>query len=346
MRNPNRRSAGIGRIVALLLLALLIASPAWAQFGAIKKALKNKAADKAVETAAPDAAAPQETGAAATGGDNSTVVLDAAAVDRLLAGLKAGEAEREKAAKENTSYGRYMQAKAAYEVAKPKCDAAQQTWPSRLAANEKLMKRNQALLDKMMAAAQKQDQKTQQIYADSMQGLVDANCLVKDPQQPNDLWDAKQAIDTRAQQAAENTSGYKGREFGTASDRAIAILQGAEVPGGASASEVAAVKAQGPELKAALGIRDAQEARVAKKAPAPAPAVVADTAPTTPVAPMPAGAAAMNTCMAQNVQAHEKELKALGDRGDAARKAGDQGRMMAIADTIMRIQMAGCGGNR
>jgi hypothetical protein len=341
MRNPNRRSAGVGRILALLLLALVAASPAWAQFGSIKKALKGKAAEKGVEQVSPDAAAPTETGAAAAGGDNSMVVLDAAAVDRLLAGLKAGEAEREKATKENTSYGRYMQAKAAYQVAKPKCDAAQATWPNRLAANEKLMKKNQALLDKAMAAMQKQDQKTQQIYSDSMLGLVDASCLVKDPQQPSDFWDAKQALDTRAQQAAEKTSGYTGREFGLVSDRAIAILQDAEVPGGASAAERSAVKAKGPELKAALGIRDAQAERVAKQAPAPAPAPVADTAPTPKVTPS-SGMGAMNACMMANAQKYQKELNDLGQKAEQASKLGDNATLMAIADSAQKLQNHGC----
>jgi hypothetical protein len=47
--------------------------------------------------------------------------------------------------------------------------------------------------------------------------------------------------------------------------------------------------------------------------------------------------------MMNNVQKHEKEIQALGDRGSAAQEAGNNALMMAIADTITRIQMAGCG---
>src|SRR5947208_3080487 len=49
MWHPNRRSFAIGRIVAVLLLAVAVATPASAQFGALKKKLKGDAAAKAVE---------------------------------------------------------------------------------------------------------------------------------------------------------------------------------------------------------------------------------------------------------------------------------------------------------
>ncbi len=136
-------------------LALAVATPASAQFGGLKKKLKgdavNKAVDKAVDGAAGDsAAAPTETGAAAStaacrpdregggrceaghAGNRGTLVMTPEMVGRLIAGLKAGKAEREAAKKEDTPYGRYLRASAAYEVAKAKCDAAQQTWPNRL----------------------------------------------------------------------------------------------------------------------------------------------------------------------------------------------------------------------
>ena len=157
MRHPNGRSFAIGRIVAVLLLALAVATPASAQFGGLKKKLKgdavNKAVDKAVDGSAggDSAKAPTETGAAAStaggagptakavGGQTpatpettgGTLVMTPETVNRLIAGLKAGKAEREAAKKEDTPYGRYLKAQAAYEVAKAKCDAAQQTWPNR-----------------------------------------------------------------------------------------------------------------------------------------------------------------------------------------------------------------------
>ena len=123
-----------------------------------------------------------------------------------------------------------------------------------------------------------------------------------------------------------------------ASDRVIAILTGSEVPGGASPSEKSAVSAKDPELKALYGLRDAQAERVAKQAPAPDPT----PAPAPVQAQVPAAAPAVNQCMVKNVQKHEAEIKALGDRGAAAQQAGNTQLMMAISDTIMRIQMAGC----
>jgi hypothetical protein len=50
--------------------------------------------------------------------------------------------------------------------------------------------------------------------------------------------------------------------------------------------------------------------------------------------------------MAQNSQKHEKELRALGERAQAAHEAGNMELMMAIADTLQQIQMAGCNGAR
>jgi hypothetical protein len=165
---------------------------------------------------------------------------------------------------------------------------------------------------------------------------------VKQPTQPSDFWDAKQALDTRAQQTAAKTSGYSDREFAMMSDRAIAILQDAEVPGGVSEAEQTAVKAKALELRKAFGIQDAQAERVAKQAPAPAPAPVAkpDTQPTVQI---PAGAAAMNACMTANAQKYQKELEDLSKRAEKADKSGDRAEIMAIADSTTKLTMAGCG---
>lgn len=351
MRNPNRRSVAIAQIVVMLVVALGIATPASAQFGALKKKLKGEAANKAVEAAAPDTpaetgAAPAAAGAPATAPeDNSTLVLTSEVVDRFMAGLRASKAEYGIAAKEDTPYGRYNRAKLAYDAAKAKCEQAQAAWPTRLAADEKLMNKSQAMMDKMTDAMQKQDQLKTQMYNDSVLAMVDPSCLVKQPEQPSDYWDAQRGLESRSGQAGLKAAQMSPTQFSQVSERVYAMLSGAEVPGGASASEKSAVSAKSAELKSLLGIRDAQEARVAKQAPAPAPAVVTQPAPQ-PTATMPAGAAAMNACVVQNVQAHEAEIKALGDRGEAAKKAGNTAGMMAIADTIMRIQMAGCGGNR
>ena len=94
------------------------------------------------------------------------------------------------------------------------------------------------------------------------------------------------------------------------------------------------MSAKDPELKSLFGLREAQADRIANQAPAPAPAEVAT--------PAPQPGVAVNDCMVRNVQAHEKEIEALGQRGSAAQQAGNTALMMAIADTIQRIQFAGC----
>ena len=262
------------------------------------------------------------------------MVVTPEVVDRLLAGDRAAKAEREKAEKEDTPFGRYNRAKAAYAVAQPKCGAAQATWIQRAAADEKLVNRYTAAMDKAMAAQQKGDMAGYEAGAYAALAIIDPSCAVKDPQQPDGYNDAQRAVEERANQAKLRATGLTDRELGLTSDRVIAILTGSDVPGGASAS--GSVSAKDPELKSMYGIRDAQAERVAKQAPAPA------STPAPAQVQAPTAAPAVNQCMMNNVQKHEKEIQALGDRGSAAQEAGNTALMMAIADTITRIQMAGC----
>jgi hypothetical protein len=313
------------RLLMAVLVALGVSTPAAAQF----KKLKDAASKAAEQKAAPSASAPA---------DGGVVVVTPEVVDRLLAGDKAAKAEREKAVKEDTPYGRYTRGKAAYEAAKQKCGEAQMTWGQRAAADEKLMNRYSALMDKAMAAQQKGDMAGYEAGMYEALGIIDPSCAVKDPRQPDDYYDAQRAVDERANQAKLRATGFTDRELGLTSDRVIAILTGSDVPGGASASEKSAVSAKDPELKSMYGIRDAQAERVAKQAPAPNPT----PAPAQVQVQAPTAAPAVNECMMNNVQKHEKEIQALGDRGSAAQQAGNNALMMAIADTIMRIQMAGC----
>jgi hypothetical protein len=342
MPSPNRRSITV--VLALIVAALIVTTPGSAQFGGLKKKLKGdataKAAEKAGEkagvepTAAQGPAAPADP--AATGG---TLVLTSDVVDHLIAGLKAGAAEREAAKKEDTPYGWYIKAQAAYEVAKPKCAAAMQPAIMRIAADEKKNARYTKLTEKMMEAASRQDTAAQRAYSDSSMAMIDASCTVKQPQEPKDYYDLQRGIDNRAEQATLKASGFTGKEFGQVSDRTIAILAQNPPPTDVSASEKAAVKAKDPELKSLLGIREAQEERVSKQAPAPAPTVVADTA---KPAAAPTPGVAVNECMVKNVEAHQTEIQALGDRGSAAQQAGNTALMMAIADSIQQIQFKGC----
>src|SRR5205814_1108630 len=253
---------------------------------------------------------------ASAGSDGSIIVLTPDVVDRLMTGLKAGKTERQTAVKEDTPYGRYLRADAASKAAKSKCEAAQQGWVTRVSTDEKLANKNQALLEKMTNAAGKQDTAMMRVYQDSTLAMIDPSCIVRETERPSDLYDMERAIDNRAEQATLKAADLTATEYGQVSDRVIAILSDAPPPGGASPAEKAAVTAKGPELKALLGLQDAQEGRMRKSAPAPAPAAVADTAPP-PAMPttMPAAASAATDCMARNGQKHEAEIQALGERG-------------------------------
>jgi len=342
MRSPCRRIAITARVVAVAILALGITTPAWAQFGGLKKRLKSAAgqegASKAADAATGDAAAkPAETGNAATpGGAGGMIVLTQDVVDQLLAGLKAGQAERVAAAREDTPYGRYTQSSAAYKEAEAKCQAAQQTFAQRMAGNQKVMDKYSALVDKMVAAQSKPDPKLVEIYQDSAMAMQDPSCIVKRPEQPKDYYEAQRDVDARAEKQEIKASGLSRDELAMVKERADAILRGATPPGGASPTEKSAVATRAAELKPLLGIQDEPSAPAQKPAPTPAVAPAA--------APSPNPQSAVNACMTRNLQTHQAELEALGKRAEAAQAAGDTARLMAIADTLQQLQMAGCGG--
>jgi hypothetical protein len=313
------------RLAVATLVALALATPASAQFGGLRKKLKPKPNQ--------EAAAP-----VAQGG---TIVLTTEVVDQLLTGLKAGQAEREAAAKEDTPYGRYKKAEAAYAVAQPKCEAAQQTFPQRAAGNQKMLDKYSALTQRMVDAQGKHDYKLMEIYQDSAMGMQDPSCVVKKPEQPSDLYQAQREVDIRAEKQEVKASGFSGGELAMVKERTLAILQGAAPPD-ASTSEKSAVSAKAAELKPLLGIQEQTTARAMETRPEPA------VAPATaqPDPQMSAAAADMSACMTKNMQNHQAELEALGKRAQAAQAAKDQAKLMAIADTVQQIQMAGCMGKR
>ncbi len=109
-----RRRAAIARLAGATVVALVIATPASAQFGGLKMKIK------------PAAQPADNTEAAAPGDQGGTIVLNEEVVNRLMVGLKAGQVEREAAAKEDTPYGRYTRAETAYAEAKVKCEAGQE----------------------------------------------------------------------------------------------------------------------------------------------------------------------------------------------------------------------------
>jgi hypothetical protein len=326
------------RLAACAAVGLGLASPAAAQFGGLKKKLKAAAGSEAAAEGQKPAAQTPDAGARAGG----SIVLTADVVDHLVVGLKAAKAARLAAQKEDTPNGRYLKASAAYDTAKTTCQEAQRTFPNRMVANQKLSDRYSALVDKMVAAQTKGDAKLVQVYSDSAMAMQDPSCVVKQPTQPDDYYEAQRAADTRAEQEAVKASGLSAAEYSMALERAEAILRGGP-PADVSASETSAVSARASELKPLLGINDAPPARAMK----PAPAATSPAATPVPAAaPAPPGSSALSACMAQNIQNHQKEIEALGQRAQAAQQAGNTASIMAIADTLQRIQTAGCTGAR
>jgi hypothetical protein len=327
MRIQPLRLNSVTRAAVALLVALAIATPASAQFGGLRKRLKPGAGQDEASK-----------GAAAPGADGGMIVLTEEIVGRLITGLKAGEATRKAAAKEDTPYGRFKKAEIAYAEAQPKCEAGRQAWVQK--ADSKQLDKANALNEKMIAAMSKQDYKLTQIYQDSVSLLQGGpSCIVKKPDQPKDYYDAERAVELRAEKEEVKASGLSGGELAMIKERTTAIL-GGSVPPDASASEKSAVMARAAELRPLLGFRDEPKVEAAKAEPAPAPA----PAPGPPAVDPQTQAAAtsMGNCMAKNVQSHQAEIEALGKRAQAAQKAGDQSKLMALADTMQQIQMAGC----
>ena len=344
MRNSYGRTGTLVRAGACLLIMLGTASPAAAQFGGLKKKLKAAAGQ---EAAAEGTKAAGGSGAAAAnatapggggGGRGGSVVLTPEVVDQMLAGLKAEEAYRQNARKEDTPYGRYLRASEAYEAAKVKCQDAQQGFVNRMSKDEKLSDQYNELVNKMTEAMGKNDQATAQRYQDQAMAMQDPSCTVKQPSQPDDYYEAQRSIDSKAEQAGVKSSGLSASEYAMALERGEGILRN-NPPPDASESEKNAVKDKASDLKPLMHIQDQPATRAMKPAPAPQPAP----------APAPQPAPAVNqaqydmaSCMAANAQKHEKEIQALGERAKAAQQAGDMSKTMAIADSINRIQMAGC----
>ena len=329
MQNQLHRLEAVTRTASAVLLVLMIATPASAQFGGIRKKLKP---DAGQDQASKDAAAPA--------GQGGMIVLTEDVVNQLVTGLKAGEDTRKAAVREETPYGRFKKAEAAYAQAKPKCEAAQQSFPQRMAGNEKLMNRYNALVEKMVAAQSKGDTKRMTIYQDSAMAMQDPSCIVKQPEQPKGYYEAEREINTRAEASEIKASGFTAGEYAVVRERAEAILRGGTPPGDASVMEKSAVAARAAELKPLLGIQEQPPAQATKTEAAPAPDPAASAPAVDPE--MSARASSMSECMTKNVQSHQAEIQALGERAQAAQAAGDNQKLMALADTLQRIQMAGC----
>lgn len=318
-----------GALVALT--ALTLATPASAQFGGLKKRVK-KATGQEDSKAAASSDAPTP---AAQGG---TIVLTADVVNQLLTGLNAGQAERTAAAKADTPYGRYKKAEIAYAEAQPRCETEKEAFIQKASANPKLIDKVNALNQKMLDAQSKHDYKLMEVYQDSSMAMQGGpSCIVKKPKQPEGYYEAEREIEVRAEKAEVKASGLGGGELAMVKERTIAIL-GGSTPADASASEKSAVSARAAELKPLLGFKEQPKPQQAA-APVPTPPAAAAPAPDPQ---MTAAASDMSACMTKNIQTHQAKIEALAKRGEAAQKAGDQAKLMAIADTLQQIQMAGC----
>ena len=268
-----------------------------------------------------------------------TIVLTKDVVSRLITGLKAGQAERRRAEQEDTPYGRYQRATSAYTAAKSKCQAAQQAFGARMASDEKLMDKYGKLQQQQLAALEKGDSKTATAYQDQMLAMADSSCIVKEPtQRPDGYYEAEREVERRVDTVVVAKTGFSAGELAMIEERTTAILVGSTA-GDVSASEKSAVSARSKELRPLLGMPEEPTASAAQPEPSPAPA----PAPEPAVSPQASAAASdMSNCMMKNMQTHQKELEALGQRMQAAQKTGDTQKIMAMADTAQRIQMAGC----
>jgi hypothetical protein len=331
MRNLYRPLIGITRLTVVTLAALAVATPASAQFGGLKKKIK-KAAGQEDQTRAAEAAPVDQ------GEPGGTIVLTEEVLSRLVTGLKAGQVERDVADKADTPYGRYRRAAAAYATGKSTCEEARKTFPQRMMGDKKLSAKYNAVVEKMVAAQKQGDQKTAAMYNDSALAIQDPGCVVKEPDQPENYYEAQREVDVRAEALERKAAGFSHHELAVVKERAISILLG-RVDEEASPSEKSAVT-DNKELIRLLGFRERPPETAKKEEPKPAPAP--EPVPASPQ--MSAQASDMSACMVKNMQKNQARIEALGKQAQAAQKAGDQAKMMAIADTIQRIQMAGCTG--
>ena len=240
MSTRHPRSVMVGTMAAVL-MTLACTTSAAAQFGGLKKKLKRPATPDATAPAAPAAAADPA-------GSGGTIVLTDDVIERFVTGFKAGQAEREQARRENTSYGRYERARVEYETAKEKCELARQTFPQKMAGDEKLMAKYNALADKMVKAQERGDLRAVELYNDSASAMADPSCVVKEPKQPDDYYDAQRAVDARADKQVVKASGFSQSELGLVLERVEGILRG-NPPPDASGSEKSAVSARAGMFK-------------------------------------------------------------------------------------------------
>ncbi len=337
MSSPYRPVITVTRLAVATIVALTIATPASAQFGGLKKRVKAKAGQEAVSKAAGDEAAE----GAAPADQGGMIVLTEDVVSRLVNGLKAGQVERQAASEADTPYGRHTRAATAYASAKVKCDAAHRGFYLRMAGNRKLSDKHTSLIEKMVEAQNNNDAELTAVYQDSAMAMQDPSCVVKNPGEPGgEYYQAQREVNVRAEKLEVEASGFTPRELPVIKERADAILRGTPAPGGASPMEKSAVSARAAELKQLLGIKDQPIVQAAKPVSAPAPTPTPTAGQPSPQ--MSAAASDMSACMTKNIMAHQSEIEALGARAEAAQAAGNNEKLMAIADTLQRIQMAGC----
>lgn len=332
METTYRRLAALTRIVAATLLALAVAPSISAQVN-VRKPLDQRGKWEVADEREP---VDQRKTVAAT----ETIVLTEEVVSRLISGLKAGQAERQRAEQEDTPYGRFQRGRAAYDAAKSKCKAAQQAFGARMASDEKLMAKYGKLQEQQLAALEKGDQEAAAGYQNQLLIMADSSCIIKEPARPDGYYDAQREIDRRVDTVVVRVTGFGGGELAMLQERATAILLGSTA-GDVSAREKSAVSARSAELRPLLGIPEQPTVIATPPEPAPAssPARGAEVAAARQV---PAGAAELNACMMRNVQRHQAQLEALGKRMQAAQAVGDNRKLMAMADTLQQIQMAGC----
>jgi hypothetical protein len=331
MQTAQGRLAAMVRAAGFVAVALTLATPAWAQFGGLKKKVKAATTTEAGAAAA-EAGAPVPTPPAAAGG---TVVLTDEVVTQLIDGLSAADSTRKVAKTADTPYGRYHKGSAAYKDAQQKCSAAQGSFGQRMAANEKTSAKYSDLVEKMTAAQAKGDTTAVRIYSDSAMGMIDPSCTVKEPKRPDSYYEDERKVDADAEQTGIEKSKLSKSDYAQGMERVHMALR--DTPGDLSKSEKDAVSKRSDQLKKLLGY-EVPAARAEK--PAPPAAAPAPTAPAAPA--MTKEQTDMTACMAENSKKNEEKIIALGERIKAAQEAGDMNAVMAMADTLARLQSGNC----
>ena len=316
MSTPTRRLVCIVRVLAVVCLALTLATPAAAQFGGLKKKAQQAAGAEAAKTVGDTTAAqhgaapaPARRGRRGDGGRGARRP-DRRPVHRRAQGRKGRARDGEKG---GHALRRYNRDAAAYEAAKDKCAEAQANFPNRAAADPKFADRYSATADKMVKAQEAGNQE----LAAAVGRLGPGN---DGPELPDQTAEAARRLLRRPARHRQPRGGAGDQDLEDESER-VRHGPGADLDDPAG-PDPARRRVGQREVGGEQPVRRAQAADgPAGAAPGPCrqagPRAGAAARP--PAAPAPTGMSDDQTklanCMAKNAKKHEKEIEALGQAG-------------------------------